>query len=155
MCACVTQLHTQCSHKYKYTQMKLSENSVRKTILHVHQSQMASIRPVSSTHLLSWSNHNLDTSTLLSQSSAASKLKSPLSLLCSSFSCQVAIQQFSPPPPLRHLDLRHRASSSVPSSKTLPSHDVSLTGSRERSPADRKLFMCQAAPPYELLLAKS
>lgn len=75
--------------------MKLSENSVRKTILHVHRSQMASIRPASSTHLLSWSNHNLDTSSLLSQSSAASKLKSPLSLLCSSFSCQVAIRQFS------------------------------------------------------------
>lgn len=38
-------------------EMKHRENSVRKTILHVHQLQMASADPVSSTYLLSWSNH--------------------------------------------------------------------------------------------------
>lgn len=81
-----------------YDVMKHSQNFVRTTILHVHQSWTASIYPVSSTLVLPRSNHG--------RLHVASKLES-LSFLPLSCSCRVGIAGFSLPP----LTLSRQASS--------------------------------------------
>lgn len=109
---------------------KLRENSVRKMMLHVHQSQVASTCPVSSTYMLSQFNHKLNKSLLANQVQRP-RLKELF--LCRLSTCT--------PPPPRRLTL---------SSKVLPFRKVSILtplqclGSREDSAADQKCRMHQS-----------
>lgn len=81
------------------TVMKVSQNSVRKTILHVHQSWKASIYPLSATYFLSWSNHG--------QSHVASKFEKP-SFFCSHAAAMLAQQDSACLHSLFHLNLHPR-----------------------------------------------
>lgn len=73
--------------------MQISFHLFTKTILRVRQSQLASVYPVSSVYLLSWSNHN-SANPLLTQSPVAVK----------SVKVYFGSKQFDFPPPLHHLD---------------------------------------------------